>query len=122
MLENIIPAETIEERYNERFFQAIGEPNGCGYGFACDDAGEPIFTNEGQETNYNYCILHPEKFNDLGIQERIYTYKEPAKGTCHCGNEVYLTNQYLGACECPKCGQWYNLFGQELLPPEMWED
>ena len=122
MLQNIIPAETIEEKSNERFFQAINEPTGCGYGFDCTENGNPIFHNESQKENYNYCITHPEKFKDLGVQERIRTYKEPAKRICHCGTKIYLTNQYLGACKCPECGQWYNLFGQELLPPEMWED
>lgn len=49
-------------------------------------------------------------------------YKPPAYGTCHCGGTVELTDEYMGACECPNCGQWYNLFGQELLPPDMWEE
>ena len=35
---------------------------------------------------------------------------------------VYLYDRYRAACQCPKCGRWYNLFGQELLPPEMWEE
>ena len=48
-------------------------------------------------------------------------YKEPAHGTCICGEEVSLWDQYYGACECPKCGRWYNLFGQELVAPEHWE-
>lgn len=28
----------------------------------------------------------------------------------------------MGACQCPKCGKWYNIFGQALLDPEFWED
>jgi hypothetical protein len=28
----------------------------------------------------------------------------------------------MGANECPHCGQWYNVFGQELLPPDQWEE
>ena len=27
----------------------------------------------------------------------------------------------MGAFECA-CGQWYNMFGQELNPPEDWEE
>ena len=43
-------------------------------------------------------------------------------GKCECGNEVMLMDQHMGAAECPECGQWYNLFGQKLKPPEDWED
>ena len=49
-------------------------------------------------------------------------YKEEDRGTCRCGETVYLHDQYRAACQCPKCGRWNNLFGQELLPPEMWEE
>lgn len=37
-------------------------------------------------------------------------------------DEYELVNQYQGACPCPKCGQWYNLFGQELINPQYWEE
>ena len=38
----------------------------------------------------------------------------------HCGAEFYLQDEYLGACECPRCGQWFNLFGQEVTNPSSW--
>ena len=38
----------------------------------------------------------------------------------HCGEEFYLQDEYLGACECPRCGQWFNLFGQEVTDPSSW--
>ena len=38
----------------------------------------------------------------------------------HCGEEFYLQDEYLGACECPRCGQWFNLFGQEVTNPSSW--
>ena len=37
------------------------------------------------------------------------------------GNLLELWDQYYGACRCPKCGKWYNLFGQSLLSPDYWE-
>ena len=40
----------------------------------------------------------------------------------HCGAEFYLQDEYLGACECPRCGQWFNLFGQELTDPRGWSN
>ena len=40
-----------------------------------------------------------------------------------CDNDdVELWDQYYGACQCPECGKWYNLFGQSLLPPDCWEE
>lgn len=37
-------------------------------------------------------------------------------------NYRYCMARHLGACEWPTCGQWYNLFGQKLLPPDRWEE
>ena len=37
-----------------------------------------------------------------------------------CSEEFYLQDEYRGACECPRCGQWFNLFGQELTDPRGW--
>ena len=47
---------------------------------------------------------------------------DPPTGTCNCGHKIELYDRYLGACECPYCGQWWNLFGQELKNPEHWND
>lgn len=35
---------------------------------------------------------------------------------------IDLWDEYLGACECPNCGRWYNIMGQELNPPSTWRD
>jgi hypothetical protein len=37
--------------------------------------------------------------------------------TCPCGFRLTLGP---GDQECPKCGQWFNAFGQRLKPPEEW--
>ena len=110
------------EVYYRRDFQRIGEPEGCGFSFNCDEAGELNRENKAQMENYTYALSHPEQFEDRGRVRYQREYMEPAQGICACGARVVLNNQYLGACECPGCGQWYNLFGQELLPPELWED
>lgn len=96
--------------------------NGCG--FPCDENGR-VFDDipDAAKENYKWCLDHPEKFvrfNEVIKHERR-TY-DNAHGTCDCGNEVELYNQYLGACECEQCGKWYNLFGQELLPPTAWNE
>lgn len=50
------------------------------------------------------------------------TYIEPRLARCVCGTEFHLVNQYQGACDCPGCGRWYNLFGQSLRDPSEWEE
>lgn len=97
-----------------------------GYGFPCDEHGN-VKKDDMQEIavrNYEYCMANPDKFpyawNE--IEKRTRSYRNPASGTCHCGERINLYNDYMGACECPNCGQWYNLFGEELLPPKMWEE
>ena len=95
-----------------------------GYAFDCDKDGNlsDKLTDCAME-NYRECMEHPERFpyywND--VRKHTYTYTENAHGTCECGREVSLYNQYMGACEC-ECGRWYNLFGQELNPPSAWEE
>ena len=95
-----------------------------GFGFPCDKDGN-LFENMNPAAveNYHYCMEHPEKFARFNkVCERRWSYRENNSGVCNCGNRIELFNEYLGACECPHCGQWYNLSGQELIPPADWED
>lgn len=94
-----------------------------GYCFPCDASGSLLPMEECAMENYRMCMDHPEKFRDWNKFATYYrSYTENATGVCVCGETVELWDQYMGACECPRCGRWYNLFGQELLPPEMWEE
>ena len=121
MLKDYKPREyhTIVE-YGLRFFY---DDNG-GFEFPCDAAGNVCISEMEQcaVDNLMWCMAHPEKFQTFG---EVQTYRrrvaDPAHGKCSCGREVFLWDQYMGACEC-ECGRWYNLFGQELLPPEEWEE
>ena len=122
MLEGIVERAYEQREYLRREFQAIGEPQGCGFSFDCYPDGSVLESNPAQLENFAFAIAHPEKFQDLGVTTKVYEHVVPAHGTCRCGETVYLVDQYLGACECPRCGQWYNLFGQELIAPEMWEE
>ena len=123
MLKNYVPSKyrTVVD-YNLVF------DDGCGNGFSfpCDADGKLLKSKEenpAAHANLHYCIEHPdrfERFNKLiATERRVY---DNAHGTCVCGNEVELWDSYLGACQCEKCNRWYNLFGQELLPPENWEE
>lgn len=121
MLQNIVPRNL--EIITERNLEFMYEKN-CGLSFPVDENDQPILDNEAARANYEYAIKHPEDypymFNKVVEYEREWW--EPAHGTCVCGNEVSLVNEYQGACQCSKCGRWYNLFGQMLKNPEFWEE
>ena len=121
MLSSIIRGEYVTE---VRYELAFDDGHGNGYGFPCDANGvvNEELTPDALH-NLEYCRQHPEAFKRANeVVEIRLQYKEEDRRTCRCGETVYLYDQYRAACQCPKCGRWYNLFGQELLPPEMWEE
>ena len=102
-----------------REFQLIGDYPGNGYSFPCKADGTFI-KDENYDCwieNYEYCLAHPEKYEDMGVNELSWNYTEPALAKCSCGREIYLEGDQM--CDC---GQWYNLFGQALRDPEYWYD
>ena len=120
MLKNIIESEykTIVE-----FELTFDDGEGNGFGFPCDASGNvsPDLP-EAAKKNLAYCLEHPDKFYRWNkVVKSSRRFREPARGRCSCGREVILVDEYYGACMC-ECGKWYNLFGQELLAPEYWED
>lgn len=122
MLKNYTPAES---RTVIDYELAFDDGHNNGFGFPCDREGNLLESEEQNPVayeNYLTCLKHPgrfARFNQVVRHER--RVKEPGHGTCFCGNEVELYDAYYGACQCEKCGRWYNLFGQELLPPDQWE-
>ena len=118
MLKNFVrETETIRE-YSREFTYLDGEG---GFSFPCDKNGELEGLNECGLKNYEWAMGHPDEFSEFNhftVSVRHFTHSH---GTCSCGAKVELWDQYYGACQCPKCGQWYNLFGQSLLPPKQWE-
>ena len=120
MSEIINPRHT-EEIVDYRIEFTDEDGNGCS--FPCDENGTLLsFATDAAEKNYQNSLAHPELF---AIYNAFKTYRReftvPAVAKCHCGSKVILENQYQGACECPECGRWYNLFGQELCHPDGWE-
>lgn len=96
-----------------------------GYGFPCDKDGNPTMDKDNKAAweNYEYCKANPDKFVRAGvIIPETWSRREPNSGICECGKRIELYDQYLGACECPHCGRWYNIWGQELNNPETWSD
>ena len=92
-------------------------------GYDTKDKLTPIFHSKEGEENW-HSLLQKVGLGILTgpkLNEYKSSYVNPAIGKCSCGNEFELVDQYAGACECEKCHQWYNLFGQELLPPDKWD-
>lgn len=119
MIKNYVPSEW---RTNYEYNLVFDDGQGNGFAFPCSEAGEPML-NDCNRENYEYCQAHPEQFVRFNkVVKDSWRYKVNAHGTCHCGEVVELYDEYLGACHCEKCGQWYNLFGQELKPPAEWEE
>ena len=121
MLSNIIPAEY---RTVQQYEVVFDDGHGNGFGFPCDSTGKLLDgLNPAAYENYRFCLQHPERFARFNkVVCTNHKVKYPARGTCSCGTEVELIDSYMGACQCVTCGKWYNLFGQELLPPDQWED
>lgn len=124
MLKNYTPSEWKTETYYERVFDD-GRGNGLCFS-PCDENGNLLpwqdeAVNEARRKNLESALAHPEKYVRFNkVIKQTHEYKEPAYGLCECGEEFPMFNEYMGACECPGCGKWYNLFGQELLPPDQW--
>lgn len=105
------------------------DEEGCGFTFPCDSNGNIQFSDNldlgrAQHDNYDYAMSNKERYTRQYNEfvPRRYTVTDNAVGRCRCGEEVELYDLYQGACPCPKCGQWYNIYGQELINPEYWED
>lgn len=102
----------------------FSDETGSGFIFDLDEQGKPIFNCPEAEENYKDAMAHPERFpecfNEVVTHTEVWT--EPAHGICSCGKEVLIVNEYCGAFSCDYCGQWYNMSGQEILPPELWEE
>ena len=108
-------------RYELEFFREAGS----GFAFPCDENGKvDDDLNPSARKNYEWCLQNPDKFPYCfnHVRKIVSRWRNPNHGICKCGQDVELVEQYMGACQCPKCGQWYSLSGQELLPPEKWQE
>lgn len=121
MIKNYIPSRReIHREYQIEYLRK----DTSGFGFPCDSTGMLLpFENPYIEKNYEWCKEHEDEFEVKG-EFRVFkwNYTVPAEGDCICGEHIQLWDQYHGACDCPKCGRWYNLFGQSLINPEYWEE
>ena len=95
---------------------------GCDFTFPCDKSGVIKNLNPAAAESLQFCKDHLEYFHEPRVIKHKDSYRHGITGKCHCGQIFELESHYMGACSCPKCDQWYNLFGQELNPPATWEE
>ena len=112
----------VEEKSYELVYEDV---NHYGYGFPCDKDGNIIWKKvpnpETAPLEIAYCKAHPKKWDGRN-GEVVTVINRERYGICpHCGRRIDLCGAYMGALECA-CGQWYNLFGQEINPPEDWDE
>jgi len=122
-------AQIIKERQSvsipmrELYFHAKGIVGYGGCAFKCTEDGYPIFTNDAQRKTYNEALLNLKgEYDKPVIRHYSIQHTQNAVIRCECGKESELYSHHLGACQCPYCGRWHNLFGQELIDPYFWED
>ena len=117
----IVKEREFVEEYSYRLNFDVDDYGGLS--FPCDKDGNVRIEEENQAAwrNYEHAVAHPEMFcRPAYVSKRKSSWWEPAEAKCGCGEVFELVNEYMGACECPRCGKWYNMSGQELLPPKEW--
>ena len=117
--------EIIEEEVKE-FRLEYTDAHGDGYSFPCDKDGNILWDKcpypDTTKKSLAYCKAQDWATNG----EVVMVVTHNRYGICpRCGRHVWLGGNgfapYMGMTEC-ECGQWYNVFGQALKPPEDWEE
>ncbi len=113
----------VEKKHYRLAFDDADIP-GSGYSFPCDKDGrvlwESVSCPDIARKNLAVCKAHPERWTADSRDGRVVQIIRRVRyGVCpYCGRRVYFGGS---STEC-ECGQWYNVFGQEIKPPENWED
>lgn len=101
---------------------------GSGYSFPCDKDGAILWDKvsypEATRKSLAYCKAHPDRWTSQSRNGRVAEVIDLKRyGICpYCGRKVYIVGSgYMGAFECA-CGRWYTVLGQEVKPPDEWED
>lgn len=120
-MKNFKQGELVDRVWYELTFD---DGHNNGFSFPCDKDGNLASDmNDSAKENYEWCLAHPSEFERYNkVVEYKQRYKENNSGTCDCGKQIELFNQYLGACECPNCGRWWNVWGQRVKNPDTWSD
>jgi hypothetical protein len=122
MLDNMVKRERVFIEDYALGYEWVDDPS-SGFSFECDKEGNPLVEKMGDPAleNLRKCRDGTYDVVFMGIRDYSRYYTEDAHGTCDCGREVYLHNDYGHGIDC-ECGRIYNSSGQELAPRSQWED
>ena len=70
---------------HKREFQLVAEESFSGFSFPADKYGNVNKQDENYafwQKNYEYCLSHPNEYEDLGVVEQSWWYTEPAVAKC----------------------------------------
>lgn len=97
-------------------FSFVNDPY-SGYAFSCDAEGNLL---EELSERYAQCLAGEcdgNKVIDDGIADYSYSYMEPARGRCICG-EIVALEGFTNTCD--NCERDYNLNGSLLASRSQW--
>ncbi len=106
------------ERKEEISYQLVYDHafSGGSYWFPCDAEGKLLpYPLASFAKNMERIQANPGMFAAPRVEKNVNRWTEPAVLACDCDREVVLE----GDARC-ECGQWYNVLGQKLRPPEQW--
>lgn len=94
---------------------------GAGFSFPCDKDGTPNWDKYEDRPealdNLRGCICGEFDVVFRGVVKESWSWRIPASGRCHCGEDVELS-RFTNTCH--RCGADYNGSGQELAPRSQW--
>ena len=87
------------------------------HSFPCDVKGNMMFNKMTPQGIESFKRISSNDEYVFQVGKYKHSWMEPAIGICdNCKREVRLVSDDHGACKC-KCGAWYSLSGQALVPP-----
>ena len=104
------------------------DDQGDGYAFPCNEEGhilwDDVYSPETTRMSLAYCKAHQDRWTGRCGEVVTVVYRI-RYGICPaCGRRVYFGGSGWASSsrvECD-CGKWYNLFGEEIIPPKYWEE
>ncbi len=96
-----------------REFARAGAKSAC-LAFPSDADGTPL--TEAHRARVAELVIDPA-YEDLGVDERSWSYADPAVIRCDCCGEHVELHGFTNSCEC---GADYNMSGDMLAPRSQW--
>ena len=120
--------EIIDEEV-KTYYLTYKDTDGHGDAFPCDQDGQilwgAVYDPETTRKSLDFCQSHTDRWTGKNGEIVAFVYHS-RYGICpSCGHRVYFGGSgwasHIGVGECD-CERWYNIFGEEILPPEDWGD